>query len=676
MGWLMDIEQEVIEVFFEQMSSAAYIKDENLNFVYVNPDYADFCGFEPEYFIGKSSFELTESMATKLLEQDEAKVLATGVATQTSDRATSSGGATIWREIERKPIVTNSGVRYLAVTLRDISKYKELEFELQDKKEELARAQSPANKSDQRNSDFLGQIAHQINMPIDSILSAATSVCDADFDGDRKSFSDLIISSGNAVRSILDDISSCSEPDMMSIPIKSGSFDLFKLVCDLTCVVMVDARDQNLEVSTFIDPDIPMRLLGDEGKIRQILLNLINNTIKTTDIGKVDINIRLVSDDHNNLATIRFEIGDAGDIHDDDLSLAVSNALVGLMGGEIGIIREPDAGSSYWFELGLDIPKAIEQSTLKDPDLREKRFIVIDHDEFDRALLEHQLSEWGGDVAACSSSDEAVAVMCALFEKGMSVEGILIDDQTIHDSDSDFHSLMKDNDQLSHIPLFMMVDDDQRQLDVEQVPIDPNSQYTTKPLDILSLKSIISDTYFEEAVGELVDQNVNKLVDLSTKMAAEKEDHGKMKGLQVLTDNYSDVSDIDILIFESNTVSQIMLAQILETTGHTFKITSDLSEGEAIFKSSYPKMVIIDATSREFDNEDTRLRLEKLKRFNSVVPLLGLTAYQRAADDSENASLLMPILDDQITKPISPVQLFNKITEYMETTQVDELRSA
>lgn len=683
-GQFMEIEQEVIGTFFEQMSSAAYIKDEDLKFIYVNPAYAEFCGMEPKHFLGKSSFQITNTVSTRLLEQDEAKVLATDVATQVNDRATSYRGATIWREIERRPITTHSGERFLTVTLRDISKHKEVEFKLQDKEKELAETRGLAEIAEHRSTDFLAKISHQVSTPLQSIISVANSVSDEDFDADRKSFSDLIISSGKAALSILDDMSSHSLLDIMKVPVKSESFELFKLVCDITSVVLPDAHKKNVQFSTYIDPDVPMRLLGDAGKIRQVLINLINNAIKFTDKGEINVNIHVVPDDKGQLALVRFEIDDTGHgiasqkqellfnryrpanaSEQSGLGLSISSALVSLMGGDIGLDSRLGIGSKFWFEIGFDIPKRIARPIQKNPDLKRKRFIVIDNDGFDRALLEHQLQEWGGDVAACRNSDEAIAVMCALFEKGMTVEGIFIDDQTNQANDIDLHALMRDDEVLSHIPLFMMV----ASADNMKIRASLVNEYIVKPLDILSLKTIVACAYSQNSEEpiidiELTDFPVNEIPRRNT------------QGLQTLIGNNNDLSKIDVLILESNTVNQIMLAQILETTGYKFKITSDLSEAEELFKSCYPKVVIVDATSREFNNEDTRFSLEKLKRFNSLVPLLGMTMLQSGSDDEEETSILMSVFDGQIAKPVSPAELFNKIEKWMQIADASQVQTA
>lgn len=679
----MEVEQEVIGAFFEQMSAAAYIKDEDLKFIYVNSAYAEFCGMEPERFIGKSSSQITNTVATKLLEQDEAKVLATGVSTQANDRATSYRGAMIWREIERNPIITESGKRYLTVTLRDISRYKEIEFRLKDKDKELLETRDLAEAAERRSADFFAKISHQVRTPLQSMISTVKSVSNEDFDADRKSLSDLIVSSGTAALGILDDIPNHSFLDIMKIPVKSESFELFKLVCDISSVVLPDAHKKNLQFSTYVDPDIPMRLLGDAGKIRQILINLINNAIKYTDKGEVNVNIHVIPDDKAQLAVVRFEIQDTGRGIDsnkqerlfdnkylahvakqDGLGLSISNALVNLMGGEIGLDSRLGIGSKFWFEIGFDIPKRAAKPVQGDPDLKKKRFIVIDNDGFDRALLEHQLTEWGGDVAACCNTDEAIAVMCALFEKGMTVEGIFIDDQTNQTNDIDLYTLMRDDDVLSHIPLFMML----TSADNLKLRESLSNSYIVKPLDIISLKTIVSRAYSDVFEDQIIDI---ELIDFPDNDVVK----GNDRSLQNLIDNSGDVSKIDILILESNTVNQIMLAQILETTGYKFKITSDLSEGEKLFKSCYPKIVIVDATCREFNNEDTKTSLEKLKRFNGMVPLLGMTTLQSLGEDKEE-NVLLPVFDGEITKPISPAELFNRIEKWMAIAEASRINIA
>lgn len=682
----MDFEQEIIETFFEQMSSAAYIKDENLRFVYVNSAYANFFGMDPKRFIGKRSFQITSTVATKLLEQDEEKVLTSGVATQVNDRATSYRGATVWREIERRPILTKSGARYLMVTLQDISKYKDIEYKLQDKEKELAKTLDLAEVAEHRSADFITKIGHQIRTPLQSIISVANAVSDHDFDRNRSTFLNQIISSGSAALNILDDMSSHSPLDIMKLPVKSESFELFELVCEIISIVMPDAHKKELQFSTHIDPEIPMRVVGDAGKIRQILINLINNAIDFTDKGEINLNINIVPDDIGQLTKIRFEVLDTGlgiprqeqenlfekyspaskDEHG-GLGLSICSALVALMDGEIGLESQLGFGSKFWFEIGFDIPKKIAWPSQKKPDLQKKRFIIIDHNEFDRALIEHQLQEWGGDVAACCNSDEAIAVMCALYEKDLTVEGVFIDYETNQANDIDFYALMRDDDVLSHIPLFMMLPS----VDNLRVRTSLANESIVKPLDIASFEAIIRRSYSECLSEQIIDEDV---VDLSNLSVSGGVQHGA-DGLQALIGNDRDISKIDVLIFESNTVNQIVLAQVLETTGYKFKIAASLSEGEKLFKSHAPKIVIVDATNREFNNEQSKLGLEKLKRFDGMVPLLGMIDSQSIKGD-EGLNILLPVFDGSIAKPISPPELFNTIEKWMRIADDSQVRTA
>lgn len=683
----MEIEHEIIGTFFDQMSSAAYIKDENLKFIYVNPVYAEFYGMEPERFIGRRSFQITSTVATKLMEQDEAKVLATGVASKIDDRATSHRGKTLWREVERRPILTQSGDRYLTVTMRDISKRKEVEFKLQDKEKELSETRELAETAEHRSADFFAKISHQVRTPVQTIIAIANSVSDENFDKDRKSFSDLIVSSGNAALTVLDDISSHSLLDIMKVPVKSETFDLFNLVSDVTSVVMPDAYKKNLKFSTYIDPDIPMHLMGDCGKIRQVLINLIGNAVKFSDEGDIKVNIQIVPDDKQQSVLIRFDVNDtghgiaaqnqqglfdkyrpvSGNGQRGGLGLSISSSLVSLMGGDIGLDSRLGIGSKFWFEIGFDVPKKTAKTILKNPDLKNKRFIVIDSNTNDRILLEARLKEWGGDVAACQSADEAIAVMCATFENDLSIEGIFVDEHTNSANEFDLVTLMKEDDTLQHIPLFMMVS----MSDARSVHASLANNHIVKPLDTASLRTVISNA-FSENIDEKLD--VDQKIDLHQR-AGSQEENIAPEGLQKLISKNSDISKIDILILESNTVNQIMLAQILDTTGYSFKITSKLSEGEELFKSCHPKIVMVDATSREFNNEDTRLSLERLKRFNSLVPLLGMVAPQSADEDDETC-VLIPVFDGQISKPISPPELFNKIERWMRIADSSHIRIA
>jgi len=274
-------------------------------------------------------------------------------------------------------------IRYALERRRSSERMLAYAYDIERKSSGLAEALRVAQEATELKSQFLANVSHEIRTPMNAVLGMTTLLLDTEMNAEQREYAETVLTSAQSLMSIIDGILDLSKIEANKMELTETAFEPGRIVDEVTKLLGEQAKHKGIKLDSEVRLQTPGPLLGDENRLRQVLLNLLGNAVKFTDRGAVRVRVTQL-DTSDTAVRLLFEVCDTGIgltaaqrarlfapfVQADGsitrryggtgLGLAISKQLVQLMGGEIDVESSPNMGSRFWFTCKLRVPAKVE----------------------------------------------------------------------------------------------------------------------------------------------------------------------------------------------------------------------------------------------------------------------------------------------------------------------------
>ena len=525
---------------------------------------------------------------------------------------------------------------------------------------------------------FLANALHEIRTPIQTIIGAAELIKGTKLDKEQKEYIRQIMFSAEGLLDLANNILDLAKMNQSGFQIENIPFDIAIVTEHLVDSESVKAFNRGVELVLDISSSVPAMVTGDSMRVRQIMLNLINNAVKFTNEGFVHVEL-----DYSKSEGIRFTVTDSGigiseekqkklftDYFQADLStyrlfggtglgLSISKNLVNIMGGKIGVKSNPEGGSVFWFTLPL--PVAIDNtakiSCCKNPS--SHRILIVDDSELAATSLKNKLRQLGfTSVDVCSDCDKAIDIILKAERENSPYELSFIN-MLFKGGIDGWHLAfnIKNSRSLKFpMPLYLLAPEGQMHEEAKMKILDLFKGYLYKPIKTSPLVQLLKSEFCELKKLAAAEEVIEELVPLA--QTKEKAENTVAEGLK-------------ILVAEDHPMNRRLLETFLRRFGADVYLAENGAEAlDIILNNPEISMVFMDIFMPEKDGIETTKQLRAM-HYNEII--IACTANNDTADFEEYKKIG---INDILVKPFKSATLrsmIEKWREVMNTISFEEI---
>jgi CheY-like chemotaxis protein len=555
---------------------------------------------------------------------------------------------------------------------------------------------------DRAKSEFLATMSHEIRTPMNGVLGMAELLTRTELDTRQRTFTDVILKSGNALLEIINDILDFSKIDAGQMTLNPKPFNLVDTTEDVATLMSSRVVEKDIELVVRIAPGLPDKLIGDPGRIRQILTNLVGNAVKFTDQGHVMVEInweKCASVNAADRLAVSIAVRDTGmGIPADKqatifekfsqvdgsstrkhegtgLGLAIATRLVEMMGGKIELESEVGVGSTFSFviEMDVDAKSSLAAEPVSQPP-SGRRVLVIDDNAINRMILTEQIRDWGFDCVAVEGGEIGMDLLRhARSNLGIGIDLVVLDFQMPGMSGAEVASAIRAEPEIADTPILVLSSVDQADQLAALNHLDIFAQLT-KPVRTAQLRSTV----------EMALQSSKVTAAASAPMAGPSPEPALQPppaDVVEPTEPVVEVRPVDaerseplVLVAEDNPINQIVFQQTLDGLGLAHSLAVNGREAVRMWGEIRPTIVLMDVSMPEMNGLEATQAIRDIESSQGLVPtpIIAVTAHSLKGDEDR---CLAAGMDDYLSKPISPEKLGAMIERWLPCDQ-NRARSA